>query len=83
MTAGMLRLFTVTATRRWRPLPVVAYATTPIGLQRKLTMSKRRLRPKPKPTLGPSIPICILLVLITAYMTYITRQSSNDDSMFR
>ncbi|KAH9593395.1 hypothetical protein LSM04_002735 [Trypanosoma melophagium] len=95
--AGMLRYFAVTAagavtTRRttagrWRegPFSVVATYTTNTHslLQRKLTMSKRRLRPKPQPSPGPSIPICGFLLIVTAYMTYVTRGSSNDDSMYR
>ncbi|RHW70759.1 hypothetical protein DPX39_080022400 [Trypanosoma brucei equiperdum] len=56
--------------------------TTPV-LQSKLTLSQKRLRPKRKPKLGPSVPLCILILLGASYMTYTTRKSSNDDRMFR
>ncbi|PBJ68015.1 hypothetical protein BCY84_22581 [Trypanosoma cruzi cruzi] len=89
MSAGIRRLLAPAVMMKMKMLrggrfPVASYTTaTPTCLQRKLTMSKRRLRPKPTPKPGPSIPICILLVLITLYMTYITRKSSNDDTVLR
>ncbi|KAL7711251.1 hypothetical protein N2W54_002513 [Lotmaria passim] len=58
---------------------------TTMLLQRKLTMSKRRLMMKQphycKTT--TSGPLCVMLMSFVCYMIYRARYSSDDDRMFR
>jgi hypothetical protein len=58
---------------------------TPVLLQRKLTMSKRRLMMKQphycKTT--TSGPLCAMLMTFVCFMIYRARYESDDDRMFR
>lgn len=55
--------------------------STGVAPQRKLTMSKRRLMMKQKHYCkpGPSIPICILLMLMALYVIYAEKVGKNSD----